>query len=165
MPRRWLQFSLRFLLATMFVAACVAWWFRPGIVKPDFSLDRVVPAVIDTDVSEVAFAHVRLTNVGPDSIWLDPSAFHWNTDDEGIVDIDEEGREILRFGVGGIRGSSHGHRIRIKPGEFTVFVVPLGASTRSVTLGVDIADRLDRRAKTKWSQSFAINETMLLRIP
>jgi hypothetical protein len=38
--RLWLQFSLRFLFAAILAAACVAWWFRPGIVKPEFSLER-----------------------------------------------------------------------------------------------------------------------------
>jgi hypothetical protein len=165
MPRRWLQFSLRFLLAAMLASACAAWWFRPGIVKPEFSLDRLVPGINDINRNEVVFAHVRLRNVGPDSIWLDPSAFLWNTDEKEIVEIDEQGRETIRIGVGGLRGSSHSQRIRLKPGESSVFVVPLGAATRAVTVGVVISDRRNRRARQALSQSFTIDETMFPHSP
>src|SRR5260221_722392 len=69
--RRRLQFRLRFLFAAILAAACVAWWFRPGIVKPKFELERYSR---NSDAGyERVEAHVRLTNAGPDSIRVDRS--------------------------------------------------------------------------------------------
>jgi hypothetical protein len=161
--RRWLQFSLRFLLAIMLASACFAWCFRPGVVRPEFSLDRLFPAI--DDGNKVVIVHFRVRNAGPDSIWLDPSAYRWNTQEEGIIEIDENGEQIEFVGLGGSIGSSHGQRIQLRPGESTLYVVHLNAVTQGVTLGVDISDHRDRRVRQVWSQNFAIDKARFLQSP
>ena len=157
MPRRWLQFSLRFLFATMLASACFAWWFRPGVVKPEFSLERFSREK-DGHSSKVHIeAHFRLTNAGPDSILLDESRYLWRIEGK----VDENG---WADGGGGTM-SLPSNRIRLKPRESTVFVVRIDDDARTVQLGVDIADRCDQREKPYWSPSFPIPDDLLASTP
>src|SRR5437868_473985 len=68
--RRWLQFSLRFLIAMMVAAALVAWRYRPGVIRPQFSFDGFEQAT-DSRANPIVVARVRLTNEGPDPIFID----------------------------------------------------------------------------------------------
>jgi hypothetical protein len=158
LPRRWLQFSLRFLFAAMLTSACVAWCFRPGIAKPEFALERFSRDNDASSGTENVGAHFRLTNAGPDSIWLDESRYDWKTEGKG----DENGWD---FGGGGISMVSHSQRRRLKPGESTVFVVRLDGYARTVQLGVEIANRRDQMRELFWSPSFPVPENLFTSKP
>ena len=62
--RRWLQFSLRFLFAATLAASCIAWWFRTGVVKPEFRLERFSREIDARSDKNIYYAHIRLTNAG-----------------------------------------------------------------------------------------------------
>jgi len=155
--RRWLQFSLRFLFVAMLAFACVAWCFRPGIVKPEFALERFSRDNDAHSGKEHVGAHFRLTNAGPDSIWLDESRYDWKTEGKG----DENGWDF----EGGSSMAFHRQRSRLKPGESTVFVVRLDGYARSVQLGVEIANRRDQMKKQFWSPSFPVPDNLFASTP
>src|SRR4051812_14473782 len=75
--RRWLQFSLRLLFAAVLATACVAWWFRAGVVKPEFTLEKFARTSDADSGKEFIEAHFRLSNAGPDSICFDNSRYTW----------------------------------------------------------------------------------------
>ena len=164
--RRWLQFSLRFLFAALLASACLAWWFRPGIVKPEFSVEAFSPDDGAPVGTERMAARIRLTNVGPDSVWLDESAFQYQWDTRGgrKGKVDEDEWQTIGGG-GGSTFSSRSQRIRLKPGKSHVFVVPLEYDAGTIAIGVDIADRRGRGEKTYWSQHFAVPDNLIISSP
>ena len=147
--RRWLQFSLRLLFAAVLLSACAAWWFRPGVVKPEFTLEQFARASDTHSGKEYVEAHFRLSNAGPDSICLDHSRYTWTN--EG-ADVDADGWEDS----GGGSMSYPGDPIRLKPGAATEFIVRLEERVRTVQLGVEISDRRNQRPKQFLSPSFAV---------
>jgi hypothetical protein len=157
MPRRrWLQFSLRFLFAAIIMAACVAWWFRPGVVKPAFVLERFSRQKDGYSGKERIEARIRLTNAGLDSIWLDDSHYYCKAEmNEGLIGkADANGWQTVG-GIGFI-SASHGPRIRLRSGESLSFAVPVDYDARSIQLGVEIADRRGQRQTRYWSPSFLV---------
>jgi len=165
--RRWLQFSLRFLFAALLAAACVAWWFRPGIVKPEFSLERFSRDIDEYSGKEIVRAFFRVTNAGPDSIRLNhESDYHWTTERKirSKSELDADGWETVG-GSGGFSLSSHNSPIQLRPGEHKLFAVTLSDDDRTIKLGVDIADRRGHREKRYWSQFFTIPEDVVASSP
>lgn len=166
MPRRrWLQFSLRFLFAAILAAACVAWWFRPGVVRPKFSLADFARDTNAYTGEEHVLARIRLTNAGWDSIWLRSDA-EFNVDAERRktwkIEIDEKGVENIT-GPGSRSGwhfAFDALPIRLKPGESNTFSMRVDESDRSLRIGVHISDRRRQREKEYWSQRIAIPEDL-----
>jgi hypothetical protein len=155
--RRWLQFSLRSLFAALLVTACVTWWFRPGVVKPEFVLERFSLKNDADSGKDYVLVYFHVTNVGSDSIWLDESKYCWMI--EGKVDENGWGD------AGGGTMSIPSQRVRLKPGKSTEFIVRLDGYARTVQLGVDLADRRDQREKRFWSPNFPVPDDVFARSP
>ena len=154
--RRRLQFSLSALFAVVLLSACAAWWFRPGVVKPEFTLDKFARAdelSVKEHGKEYFLAHVRLLNAGPDSIRLDPSRF----------DCEFEGGMVLPGGgqvTGWGQGSWPGQPIGLKPSKSIELIVPLDGPVRTIQLRIEIADHRGRRKATYRSQPFSVPENL-----
>lgn len=145
--RRWTQFSLRFLLIGVLAAALAAWWFRPGIVRATFTLEGVEPIQEEYSGKSDLHAQIRMTNAGPDSIWLDDvRSFSWRWD----------GQRVDSSGGGGVRSAFDSVRIQLQPGESTVFSVPLADDAIAIQLGVLLSDRPGSKGREFWSQKFTI---------
>lgn len=153
MARCRLQFSLSALFSVALLTACVAWWFRPGVVKPEFSLEKFARASAAHSGKDYVEAHFRLSNAGPDSICFDHSHYIWKF--EG-GDVDEGGWED----AGGGTTSWPSHPIRLKPGTSTELIVRLDGYVRTVQLGVEIADRRGQKKRQYRSQSFSVPENL-----
>ncbi|HEY2411293.1 MAG TPA: hypothetical protein VGI40_03575 [Pirellulaceae bacterium] len=157
--RRWLQFSLRFLFAATLAAAAVAWWFRPGVVKPEFSSERFSQEIDAGSGKREAVAHIRLANSGPDSIWLqDIYSCQFRFDEELPLVAYDDGR--LSFGGIGFQSVIHPSSIRLKPKEFNTFAISIREGIRTIKIGVDVADRRKQRKQTYWSQAFPIPDDL-----
>jgi hypothetical protein len=163
--RRWPQFGLQSLLAVLFVAALVAWHFRPGTVKPKFALEEFGRETNGYTGEEYVVARIRLTNAGWDSIWLRSDA-EFNVDAERRkawkIEIDEKGVENIT-GPGSISGwhfAFDALPIRLKPGESNTFSTRVDESERSLRIGVHISDRRRQREKEYWSQRFEVPENL-----
>jgi hypothetical protein len=163
--RRWVQFNLRFLFAALLATACVTWWFRPGVVKPEFVLERFSLKNDADSGKDYLDLYFRMTNAGPDSIWLEESKYDWRF--EG--DADENGVRNIGGGWGPI--SPPIQRVRLAPGKSTEFIVRLdeyartAPYVRALRLGVDIADRRNRSEKRFWSPSVPVPHDALSRSP
>jgi hypothetical protein len=156
--RRWLQFSLRFLFAAMLLAAAVAWWFRPGVVKPEFSLERFSCMIDETRGKKQFNAHIRVTNTGRDSIWLRNNYdCHYKSEMEDPPRTDQRDWETLDSWSIHAPGQSP---LRLRPREFNVFQIPVDERAPSFKIGVDIADHRNQREQTYWSQAFTIPDDL-----
>lgn len=163
-PRR-PQFDLQSLLAVLFVAALVAWHFRPGTVKPKYALEEFGRETNGYTGEEYVVVRIRLTNAGWDSIWLRSDA-EFNVDAERWktwrIEIDEKGAESIC----GYGSQSDWHfafdalPIRLKPGESNTFTTRIDESDRSLRIGVHISDRRRQREQEYWSQRFAVPEDL-----
>lgn len=157
--RRWTQFSLRFLFVATLLAASIAWWFRSGVVKPEFQLERFSHETVKFSGKRLYFAHIRLVNAGPDSIWLnDDSVFQYKVNENQPWLEDVDGWHSLESI--GQQWVSHQSPIRLRPREFNTFAVSVNERDRTIKLGVDISDRRKRRTRTYWSQDFAIPDDL-----
>jgi hypothetical protein len=116
-------------------------------------------------VTNGQIACIRLTNSGPDSIWLDDSNFSFKTEfEEGLLSkADENGWQTV--GGIGLISASHSQRIRLRLGESKSFIVPVDHDARAIQLGVDIADRRDQRKKEFWSPSFPVPDDLFNFLP
>jgi len=154
--RRWLQFSLRFLFAATIAAAVVAWCFRPGVVKPEFSLERISQEINNKSGKKCFYAQIRLTNSGPDSIWLkDDYSCGFNIDENRPPIRNDDGSYTFPGGLGA-QMVFHPTPTRLLPSQSNVFAISIEEGTQTIKIGVDIADRRKQRKQTYWSQAFAI---------
>ena len=160
MPRRqWLQFSLRFLFAATLLAASVAWWFRPGVVNPEFHLERFSQEIEAQSGKRQAVVHIRLANSGPDSIWLkDIYSCQFKFDENLPLVADHDGR--LSFGGIGFQSVSHPSPIRLNPQELNTLAISIHKGIRTIKIGVDVADRRKQKKQTYWSQNFPIPDDL-----
>jgi hypothetical protein len=166
--RRWLQFSLRFLFAGTAAAALVAWWFRPGVVTPEFSFEGInhrTAYTLDFDAQpftthevDAASARIRLTNAGPDTFFVHDLSMGWLPDYKD-AERNAEQKGIPSFWmISPLTPPERYKPVRVKPGKFMTLDVPISDDMKAVSVSVSIADRRGRTSPF-WSRSFDIVET------
>ena len=150
--RRRLQFSLSALFAVLLVAACVAWWFRPAVVKVKFDLDHV------TRERYHLAADLRLTNAGPDPIWvyqsqMPTSYFLVFPKREGDSDQDVTAAQaMLKVDPRSFSVIARDHLIRLKPGESGSSMCTLPPGGRGIRVAALVFDRDGQHGKYYWSE-------------
>lgn len=159
LARSRMQFGLRFIFAAVLVAACVAWWFRPGIVKPEFSVEQFFGEFEGPVRIWRVHARVRIANAGPESFWVGTESCPYHLDGRKMPETDESGRKV--YAGPGVRDgqlwSAHAPPLRLQPGESTSFVIPnLKPYDGTLSIAVDIADGRSKVQKRYWSPGFAI---------